>query len=43
MNPDIRHVNGHYEAYDRNGKFICSGDSKTEVENELKEMHANED
>ena len=28
----------HYEAYDRNGKFICSGDTRTEVENELMEV-----
>lgn len=35
---DIIPVHGHYEAYDRNGKFICSGDTETEVENELKEM-----
>lgn len=27
----------HYEAYDSNGKFICSGDTKAEVERELKE------
>lgn len=31
-------VRGHYEAYDSSGKFICSGDTQTEVENELKEV-----
>lgn len=31
---DIIHVNGHYEAY-LNGQFICSGDTKAEVEKEL--------
>ena len=34
---DIIHVNGHYEAY-LNGKFICSGDSRSEVEKELREV-----
>lgn len=34
MNHDIIHVMDHYEAY-MNGKFICSGDTKTEVEREL--------
>ena len=29
----------YYEAYDCNGKFICSGDSRSEV---LKEVEANE-
>ena len=42
MNPDIRPINGHYEAYDRNGKFICSGDSRSEVERELEEGKAND-
>lgn len=32
--PDIIHTNGHYEAY-LNGKFICSGDTETEVEMEM--------
>jgi hypothetical protein len=30
-------VNGHYEAY-LNGKFICSGDTESEVERELKNL-----
>ena len=33
---DIIPVRGHYEAY-LNGKFICSGDSRDEIERELKE------
>jgi hypothetical protein len=32
---DIIPVRGHYEAY-LNGKFICSGDTESEVESELK-------
>ena len=35
-NYDIIHVNGHYEAY-LHGKFICSGDSRAEVEREIEE------
>ena len=35
-NYDIIHINGHYEAY-LHGKFICSGDTKAEVEKELRE------
>lgn len=27
-------VRGHYEAY-RNGEFVCSGDTKAEVEREI--------
>ena len=34
--PIIIRIRGHYEAY-LNGKFICSGDTKREVEDELKE------
>lgn len=30
---DIRNVNGHYEAY-LYGKFVCSGDTQKECENE---------
>jgi hypothetical protein len=36
MEPDIRNVNGHYEAY-MNGKFICSGDTRSEIEREVEE------
>lgn len=35
---DIISVHGHYEAYDSNGKFICSGDTEAEVERELIEV-----
>lgn len=35
-NYDIRHVGDHYAAY-LDGKFICSGDTRSEVESELKE------
>jgi hypothetical protein len=35
--PIIIPVNGHYEAY-LNGKFICSGDTRSEAERELKEV-----
>ena len=38
--PIIIPVMEHYEAY-LNGKFICSGDTETEIEEELKEMSAN--
>ena len=31
---EIIPVRGHYEAY-HNGKFICSGDTKAEVEQEI--------
>lgn len=34
---DIIHVNGHYEVY-RNGKFVCSGDTKAEVEREIEAL-----
>lgn len=33
MEPDIRNVNGHYEAY-YNGRFVCSGDTKNETKRE---------
>ena len=28
-------VRGHYEAYDNNGNFVCSGDTYTEVVKEM--------
>lgn len=40
-NYDIRHVGDHYAAY-LHEQFICSGDSRSEVERELKEVKANE-
>jgi hypothetical protein len=38
MEPIILNVNGHYEAYDRNGKFICSGDTKSEAKKEAEKI-----
>lgn len=38
MEPIIRNVNGHYEAYDQNGKFICSGDTKNEAKEEAEKI-----
>lgn len=29
---------GHYEAYDSQGKFVCSGDTLAEVEKELDDI-----
>lgn len=37
--PIIIPAHGHYEAY-LNGKFICSGDIKIEVESELKDLES---
>jgi hypothetical protein len=37
--PIIIPVRGHYEAY-LNGKFICSGDTKGEVERELENLES---
>lgn len=34
MDYDIIHVIDHYEAY-LNGEFICSGDTKAEVERDV--------
>ena len=31
---DIRHIGDHYAAY-LNGEFVCSGDTRSEVEREL--------
>ena len=33
-------VMDHYEAYDPNGKFICSGDTRSEAETEAEEILA---
>lgn len=38
---EIKNVNGHYEAY-KNSKFICSGDTESEVKNELKNIESPE-
>ena len=37
---EIVRVKGHYEVYDMNGKFITSGDTYRECEEDLKEMAA---
>jgi hypothetical protein len=34
---DIRYVRGHYEVY-QNGRFLFSGDTLREVEQDLEEM-----
>ena len=36
---DIIPARGHYEAY-LNGMFICSGDTKAEVESEIKNLES---
>ena len=36
MKPEIRNVNGHYEAY-LNGKFVCSGDTRSETKREAEQ------
>lgn len=38
MNYTIINVRGHYEAYDNNGNFICSGDTPMEVAREIERM-----
>lgn len=40
-NYDIIPVRGHYEAY-LNGKFVCSGDNKAEVEREIENCESEE-
>lgn len=30
----------HYEAYDHNGNFLCSGDKRSEVEEDAEEILA---
>ena len=38
---DVKHVNGHYEAYEKaNGAFICSGDTRNETEKDAEEILA---
>lgn len=34
MDYKIIHVMDHYQAYDNNGNFICSGDTRNEAETE---------
>ena len=38
MNYKIICVRGHYEAYDHNGNFICSGDTPTEIAQEIEKL-----
>ena len=38
MNYKIICTQGHYEAYDNQGNFICSGDSYMEVAMELEKQ-----
>lgn len=38
----IVNVCGHYEAYDKNGNFIVSGDTYREAVNELKILLSNQ-
>ena len=37
--PEIKNVRGHYEAH-KNGEVVCSGDTKKEVADELKNIEA---
>ena len=37
MNYNIICIRGHYEAYDDNGNFICSGDTEREVKEEIQQ------
>jgi hypothetical protein len=40
MEPKIIRVMEHYEAYDDNGNFICSGDKRNETEMEAEKILA---
>ena len=40
MSYEIIHVMDHYEAYDDNGNFLCSGDRRSETETEAEEVLA---
>ena len=31
-------VRGHYEVFDRAGRFICSADTRSEAQSELEEL-----
>lgn len=35
---DIKCVQGHYEAQDKSGNFICSGDTFEEVQDDVTSM-----
>lgn len=35
-------ANGHYEAYDGRGNFVCSGDTPREVAKEIEEIQKGE-
>ncbi|MDD3172168.1 MAG: hypothetical protein PHF63_00615 [Herbinix sp.] len=35
MDVEIRRVLGHYEAYDKQGNFLCSGDTPKECIDEI--------
>lgn len=37
MNYKIICTHGHYEVYDDNGNFICSGDTEREVKEEIQQ------
>jgi hypothetical protein len=36
---DIKNVNGHFEVY-KDGKFICSADTKKEAEEEVQKINS---
>ena len=40
MDYEVINVNGHYQAYDLNGNFICSGDTKSETKKDAEEILA---
>lgn len=42
MDYKIVRIHGHYEAYDNKGKFICSGDTPTEVAREIEKQQKGE-
>ena len=37
---DIKNVNGHYEVH-KDGKFVCSADTRAEAEKEIQELESN--
>ena len=37
---DVICIHGHYEAYDNNGNFLCSGDKRNETEDEAEKVLA---
>ena len=38
MSFEIISVRGHYEAYDEDGNFICSGDKESETRQDAEEI-----